>query len=89
MKKLNFSLRDLRRRLGWSRTQMANRLGCDVKSVDLWETKNQCPLDIFNREIYPLFSAVDENTDRLAIGPKAESVLEELSLSQIDLNRVG
>ena len=85
MKKLSFSLKDLRLRLGWSQSAMAQHLNCDLWTFRDWESSNKCPKDILNNKLIQLSSAVERNSRRTVNSSIAETTLNDMNLSQINL----
>ena len=77
----------LRRRLGWSKSDLARRLNCEMTDVQAWEsgapisTAMQGLLQVISRQADACF-------DEVKYTPVAECVLDKGSLSQIDFSMI-
>lgn len=81
-------LRCLRRRMGWTSSDLARRLGVTSGEVELWET-GALPTDseILNR-IEFLFRQAEVCSEEVKNGPQSEHALEEKHLDQINVDIV-
>jgi transcriptional regulator with XRE-family HTH domain len=76
----------LRRRLGWSKSDLARRLHCETTEVEAWEqgspvtTAVQGLLEVISRQADACF-------DEVKYSPVAECELDKTSLSQIDFSK--
>ena len=82
------SLRALRLKLGWSKSDLARRLKCSVDEVDSWEDGSgfleiqvKCELEI-------MFRQCQECSDEVKFTPASELALDKNALEQIDFSRV-
>lgn len=85
-----FNLRILRRRMGWTSSDLARRLGVGSTEIEIWENDaNAGPADpeILNR-IEFLFHQADICSDEVKSAPLIESALEESALGQIEVTRL-
>lgn len=83
------NLRYLRRRMGWTSSDLARRLGVAAKDVEIWENGKQelQDPDVINR-IEFLFRQADMCCEEVKAGPISEIALEDGGLGQIDSTRV-
>lgn len=82
------SLRSLRLRLGWSKSDLARRLKCTLDEVDAWE-EGVCDVEIqFQGELDIMFRQCEECCDEIKFSPASEIVLDKNALEQIDFSRV-
>jgi DNA-binding transcriptional regulator YiaG len=79
----NADFKKLRQRLGWSRPEMARRLGCDVESVGAWESGSSRPDKNTLNEIRNLNQQADACSDQTAHRPLLEKELEDRRATQI------
>ncbi|MEK2687546.1 XRE family transcriptional regulator [Bdellovibrio sp. GT3] len=84
------SLRALRLRLGWSRSDMARRLKCALTDIETWEEGNGELL--FNPQIKGELALInrqaDEASDEVRFTPACENECDKNALSQVDFSRV-
>lgn len=79
-----YDLRLLRRRMGWTSSDLARRLGVPYNDIEIWEggaVKPQDP-EVVNR-IEFLFRQVEILSDEVKAVPVVENALDEGQLSQI------
>ncbi|WP_413575670.1 XRE family transcriptional regulator [Bdellovibrio sp. HCB290] len=84
------SLRALRLRLGWSRSDMARRLKCTLTDIETWEEGGGELL--FNPhikgELALIHRQADECSDEVRFTPACENECDKNALNQIDFSRV-
>lgn len=77
----------LRRRLGWSKADLARRLHCETTEVEAWELGSpvtasvQGLLEVISRQADACF-------DEMKYTPVAECELDKSSLNQIDFSKL-
>ncbi|MBX2988771.1 MAG: helix-turn-helix transcriptional regulator [Bdellovibrionaceae bacterium] len=83
----DFNLRALRRRMGWTSSDLARRLNVSSSEIEQWEN-GQRPdnQDVITR-IEFLFRQADMCCDEVKNNAMAESFLEESDLDQVDVTR--
>lgn len=84
------SLRALRLRLGWSRSDMARRLKCELTDIESWE-EGQGEL-LFNPhikgELALIHRQADACSDEVRFTPACENECDKRALDQVDFSRV-
>jgi transcriptional regulator with XRE-family HTH domain len=76
-------IRTLRQQLGWSLAEMARQMGCSTELISKWEGGSSRPdIDALNQLQY-LRAHVDNNSERTAQKPLAETHMEKRRLSQL------
>lgn len=82
------SLRALRLRLGWSRSDMARRLQCDLTEVEAWEEGNgEFEIQV-KGELEILYRQAEECSDEVRYTPACENECDKNALDQVDFSRV-
>lgn len=81
-------IKSLRRRLGWSSSDLARRLQVETDLVLNWESGSHLPLEWVIDELSLLEKQAEANSDSIAQGPLAEVFLEEQHTEQCDLASV-
>ncbi len=82
------SVRALRLRLGFSKSDMARRLKCSLKQVDSWEEGTQ-DLEIqIKGELEIMYRQCQECSDEVKYAPASEVALDKNALEQIEFSRV-
>lgn len=82
------SLRSLRLRLGWSRSDLARRLHCSSEDIEAWE-EGRRPVDAsFNGDLEIVLRQAEVCCDEVKYAPAAEAELDKSALEQIDFARV-
>src|SRR5262245_36091928 len=84
-----FDLRLLRRRMGWTSSDLARRLGVPSADIEIWEKGNSKPeeSEVVTR-IEFLFRQADICCDEVRSIPMAENFLEESHLGQVEVGRI-
>lgn len=79
-----YDLRLLRRKMGWTSSDLARRLGVPYNDIEIWEGGSLKPNDpeVINR-IEFLFRQAEILSDEVKSIPMAENVLAETRLTQI------
>ena len=75
----------LRCRLGWSQSELAHRLGIQTDIVRAWETGTQNPTFQQHQVLENLFRQTEASVLEIQDTPVAESMMEDLQLSSINL----
>jgi transcriptional regulator with XRE-family HTH domain len=81
-------VRQLRQRLGWSRAELARRLGVELSAVTTWEDANQPPTEDYSDHLNFMLRHVESHCDSMARKPLAEALMAYLNLSQIHSEQV-
>jgi transcriptional regulator with XRE-family HTH domain len=81
-------IRHLRRRMGWSQSDLARRLSCESKQVLEWEQGQLSLLETHIRMLDMLQHQADSEADQITSCPLAEIVMDETRESQINLEKV-
>lgn len=82
------SLRALRLRLGWSKSDLARRLKCSIDEVDSWEDGSGVLEIQVKSELEIMFLQCQECSDEVKFVPASELALDKNALEQIDFSRV-
>lgn len=77
----------LRRRLGWSKSDLARRLNCQPTDVEGWEDGEQAISSSIQGLLQVLSRQADACHDEVKYTPAAENELDKQSLNQIDFSR--
>jgi Predicted transcriptional regulators len=81
------SLRSLRLRLGWSKSDLARRLGCSSQDIDEWEMGRS--MDSTTRSnLEMIYLQAETVCDDVKCTPAAENECDRKALDQIDFSRV-
>jgi ribosome-binding protein aMBF1 (putative translation factor) len=81
-------IRDLRRRLGWSPSDLARRLKVESQIVIDWELGQSSPLAELVQNLELIAHQADFQADEIAQTPLAEIMLDESHTEQINLEVV-
>ena len=82
------SLRALRLKLGWSKSDLARRLKCSVDEVDAWEDGSGFLEIQVKGELEIMLRQCQECSDEVKFTPASELALDKNALEQIDFSRV-
>lgn len=82
------SIKSLRLRLGWSRSDLARRLNCSSAEVDYWETGGGQPDMTFTNELILLAKYADACSEEVHSSPLAEKMCERRALGQIEFSEI-
>lgn len=84
------NIRALRLRLGWSRSDMARRLKCELTDIVAWEDGSAELLFTpqIKGELALIYRQADECSDEVRFTPACENECDKNALSQIDFSRV-
>jgi len=77
------SIRYLRRRLGWSQSDLARRLQCNSVLVEELESGAQLPTENLCQLFQLISHQAEECSGQVQNTPRAEKILDEDSLGQI------
>jgi transcriptional regulator with XRE-family HTH domain len=81
----------LRRRMGWSQSDLARRLHCETQQVQIWESRSTGPLTCLQNHLDALVLLEREaemHSDMVVQSTLAEVILEETREGQIDRDSV-
>ncbi len=82
------SLRTLRLRLGWSRSDLAHHLHCSSEEIESWEEGN-CHIEVsVKNELELILRQAEACCDEVKYAPFAEHQCDKNALEQIDFSRV-
>lgn len=81
-------LRTLRRRMGWTSSDLARRLNVKSTDVEVWEKGNPCADREVLVRIEFLLRQADMCSEEIRVRPLAENFLEDGDLNQCDSTRV-
>lgn len=85
----SLDLLNLRRRMGWTASDLARHLKVTSIEIETWEKNGQRPQDPeLLSQIKFLFRQADICSDEVKTAPIAETFLDETALDQIDSDRV-
>lgn len=77
-------IRCLRRRMGWTSSDLARRLGVKVSEVEIWEQgSTPSSPDVLSRLEF-LFRQAEICSDEVKAAPIAEDLLDRESLGQVE-----
>ena len=82
------SMRALRLRLGWSKSDMARRLKCSLTDIDSWEDGEDSMQSSIKGELELMFRQCQECSDEVKYTPASEIALDKNALEQIEFSRV-
>ncbi len=82
------SLRSLRLRLGWSKSDLARRLKCSIEQIDNWEEGSQSIDSATKGELEIICRLCEEMSDELRVSPMSEVLLEQKALDQINFSQL-
>lgn len=82
------SVRALRLRLGWSKSDMARRLKCTLTEVDSWEDGTQQIEMQTQGELEIMFRQCEACSEEVKYTPASEVELDKNALEQIEFSRV-
>lgn len=81
-------IRCLRRRMGWTSSDLARRMGVKVSEVEIWEQgKAPSNPDVLSRLEF-LFRQAEMCSDEVKAAPIAEDFLDRESLGQVGVDRL-
>lgn len=82
------SLRELRLRMGWSRSDLARRLNCSTELIESFEEGRLSVTALLRGELELLWYQAEACCEEVRYTPVAENELEKTSLEQIDFSRL-
>ncbi len=77
-------VKNLRRRMGWSRSDLARRLNCESRVVGLWEYDYSMPNHFFSQDLERLEVNAQTHSAYTQHQPLADQLLEYVDAEQID-----
>lgn len=81
-------IKSLRRRMGWTSSDLARRLGVGSKEIEIWEGGRDPQDPRLLSQLEFLFRQAEVCCDEIRRGALAESILDESSLGQIPMSQV-
>jgi len=82
-------IRQLRRRMGWSQSDLARRLSCESGAVEAWEKNSAEPSDNVSQLLEILFNQAELAAYDITQGCMSEKHLLEQNLESIDLRDIA
>ena len=82
------NIRQLRLRMGWSRTDMARRMRCSAEEVEMLEEGLKEIDSNLKSELEILLRQADVCSDEVRFAPSAEDKCDRDALQQIEFSRV-
>ena len=82
------SVRALRLRLGWSKSDLARRMKCSITEVDSWEDGSSQLATQVKGELEIIYRQCQECSDEVKYTPVSELELDKKALEQIEFSRV-
>ncbi len=82
------SIRSLRLRLGWSRSDLARRMKCSTEEIDLLEEGAKSANTKERGELELILHQAESCSDEVKYAPACEDELNRSALSQIDFTQV-
>ncbi len=77
-------IKQLRRRMGWSQADLAQKLTLDCKTIQKWEEGALCPLDFQLDGLQFISMQADQSAEDLSHSAKAEIQMEQLHVDQVE-----
>ena len=81
------SIRSLRLRLGWSRSDLARRLKCSTEQIEKWEDGHHLEVT-FRGELEIILRQAEACCDEVKYTPACENELDRSALEQVEFSRV-
>ncbi len=78
-------IRGLRRRLGWSQSDLARRLACDSDSVRIWEEESVRPSESQAQTLHMIFQQAELIAHEMTQSVQAEADIKQNSLEFVEL----
>lgn len=82
------TVRSLRLRLGWSRSELAHRLHCALTDIEAWEEGDVRVDAPVTSQLEILLRQAEAYSDEVHFTPAAECQCEEKALEQINFSQV-
>lgn len=82
------TLRSLRLRLGWSRSELARKLQCSADEIEIWEEGRGDIHASFIIQLELIRRQAESYCDEVKLTPAAENECEKNALEQINFARV-
>jgi ribosome-binding protein aMBF1 (putative translation factor) len=76
-------IKKLRKRMGWSQADLAQKLALDCKTVQSWEEGFSCPLDFQLSGLEMISRQADQSAQDLSQSTVAEMQMEQQNLGQV------
>ena len=81
-------IKNLRRRLGWSRSDLARRMLCDLETVQKWESEDLAP-DFHQGRLLQLLETQSQALEKtLQMAPVCEKFLDETGQVQVSEHEI-
>lgn len=78
-------IKGLRRRLGWSQSDLARRLSCDSNSVKFWEEASATPTEVQSSALHMIFQQAELVAHEMTQSVQAEANLHQNALEFIEV----
>lgn len=82
------SVRALRLRLGWSKSDMARRLQCSLTDLESFEDGQSEMKSLIKSQLEMMYRQCQECSDEVKYTAASENVLEKSALEQVEFSRV-
>lgn len=79
-------IRGLRRRLGWSQSDLARRLSCDSSFVQGWEEESSSPSEVQVQTLQMIFQQAEIVALEMTQSVQAEATLKQKDLDFIQVS---
>ena len=76
-------IKKLRKRMGWSQADLAQKLSLDCKTIQSWEDGFSCPVDFQLSGLEMISMHADQSAEDLVQSTAAEIQMEQLHVAQI------
>ena len=82
------SIKDLRRRMGWSQSDLARRLKLELGHIQDWESGTLLPLETKIQELDSLLREAEVTSEELFQSAIVDQYFEEANVTQIESQQV-
>ncbi|MBX2996622.1 MAG: helix-turn-helix domain-containing protein [Bdellovibrionaceae bacterium] len=82
------SIRQLRCQMGWSRSDLAHRLGVQSQEIGRWEEGQAAPDESCKRLLESLFNQAEFAALEMAESPQIDAILENQKQSSVDRDQL-
>lgn len=76
-------VRPLRYRMGWTQSELARSVGCNIELVAAWETGSAQPTSEHETTLIRFMQSAQSNAEKIQRLPAAEDLMTRRNLSQI------
>jgi transcriptional regulator with XRE-family HTH domain len=85
---MDIDLKNLKRRMGWTSTDLARRLGVNHEEIEIWESGQSSPSSDQLSRIEFLFRQARICSNEVKTAPIAENEMEQTHLDQLRADNV-